>query len=227
MKVTALVPIKSNSGRLKDKNFLSFCGQPLYRIILDTLQKTDVIESIMINTDSAIIANDCSERYSKVIIIDRPAHIRGDEITMNSIIEYDLTKAKGEHFLQTHCTNPLLSGKTIKYTVRKYFDNLEKFDSLFTVQAVKKRVYDCEGKPINHSNSKLEQTQNLPEVLIENSNIFLFSRTSFINGGCSRIGLKPQMFLMSNVEGVDIDYAEDFMMAELINKNKHLFPDLD
>jgi CMP-N-acetylneuraminic acid synthetase len=227
MKVTALVPIKTYSERLKDKNFLLFCGQPLYQIVLDKLQAIDLIKEIVINTDSTIIANDCSKRYSKSIVIERPENIRSNEITMNTIIEYDLTRVAGEYFLQTHCTNPLISKATIVNAIHSYFDNLDKYDSLLSVQCIKKRAYRQDSTPINHINSKLEQTQNLPEILVENSNIFLFSRTSFLNASCSRVGRKPQLFSMSSTEGIDIDYSEDFLLAELINKNKQLFHGLD
>ncbi len=204
-----------------------FCGQPLYQVILDKLQDIDLIEKIVINTDSEIIINDCSGRYSKAVIIERPHHIRGNEITANTIIKHDLSKITGEHFLHSHCTNPLLSKKNIINAIQLYFEKLEHYDSLFSVEKIKKRVYDHKGDPINHSNQNLEQTQNLPEVFIENSNIFLFSRTSFNNASFSRVGRNPQLFQMSSINGIDIDYKEDFLLAELINKNKELFQGLD
>lgn len=225
--IKAIVPIKSDSERLKDKNFLNFCGQPLYQVVLDTLQNIQLIDRIVINTDSNIIARDCSNRYSKALIIKRPKKLIGNDVTMNSIIEYDLTKIDGEHFLQTHVTNPLITAKTIMNAIEMYFENLSHYDSLFSVESIKKRAYDYSGKPINHSNETLLQTQHLPEVNIENSNLFLFSRTSFLEAKNSRVGLNPQLFQMSPIEGIDIDYLEDFLLAELIKNNKSIFHYLD
>jgi len=219
----AIVPIKNDSERLPGKNFLDFCGQPLYQVVLDTLQNIQQIDSIIINTDSERIAGDCADRYSKAMILVRPLELLGNHITMNSIIDYDLSQVSGEHFLQTHVTNPLLSAATIVNAIETYFNNLVSFDSLFSVESIKKRAYDHNGNPINHSNLKLEQTQHLPGVNIENSNLFLFSRTSFLAAGKSRIGLRPQLFSMSPIEGIDIDYKEDFLLAELIAKNKSTF----
>lgn len=221
--ITALVPIKQESERLKNKNFLDFCGQPLYQIVLDTLQGMDEITQIIIDTDSKIIKEDCSPRYSKAIIIDRPPHLIGNEITMNSIIEYDLSQVQGEYFLQTHVTNPLLTVKTIRASIKNYFDMLSTYDCLLSVQQIKKRAYDNYGNPMNHSNDKLEQTQVLPPINIENSNIFLFSRTSFFTSNKSRVGKRPQLFPMSSVESIDIDYEEDFLLAKLIQTNKGQF----
>ena len=226
-KITALVPIKSESERLVNKNFLSFTGQPLYQVILDKLQASEMIKNIVINTDSEIIADQCSKRYSKAIVIPRPEHIKGNAVTMNTIIDCDLGVIEGEHFLQTHCTNPLLTIKTMELAIKKYFEELGKHDSLFSVTKIKKRGFDHKGEPINHTNKVLLQTQHLPEIFIENSNMFIFSRTSFYNAEKSRIGLTPQTYPMNEIEGMDIDYEEDFILTELINRNKHLFRILD
>ncbi len=225
--ITAIVPIKKESERLKDKNFLNFCGQPLYHVVLDTLQHCDVIDQIIINTDSSIIMKECAMRYPKAVVLERPDYLLGNDVTMNSILVHDLSKVEGEHFLQTHVTNPLLTKKTIERAIDVYFQNLPFYDSLFAVEAVKKRAYDSLGKPINHTNELLLQTQHLPEVNIENSNLFLFSRRSFLEAKNSRVGLKPQMFQMSALEGIDIDFNEDFLLAELIMKHKTLFPTFD
>lgn len=221
--IKAIVPIKKESERLHGKNFMEFCGQPLYRVVLDTLQNVSEIHDIIIDTDSDLIANDCSNRYSKSIIIERSQHLVGNDITMNAIIEYDLSVVPGEHFLQTHVTNPLITQKSIEKAINLYFNSLSDFDSLLSVECIKKRAYDFSGNPINHINHHLEQTQNLPPVHIENSNLFLFSRSSFISAQKSRVGLKPQLFTMSPLEGIDIDYKEDFLLAELVMKNKSIF----
>ena len=223
MKVTALIPIKTNSTRLKNKNFLDFCGQPLYQVVLDTLQSIDEIDRIVINTDSEIIATDCALRYPKAVIIHRPEHLKADSITMNTLIAHDITTTENEHFLQTHCTNPLLSKQTIVNAIKTYFNNLTEYDSLFSIETIRKRGYFSDGKPVNHSNELLLQTQDLDPVCIENSNIFLFSRSSFIDSGNSRIGKKPFLFQMSTLEGIDIDLEEDFVLAALIHRNKSLF----
>lgn len=219
MKITALVPIKTNSTRLPNKNFLDFCGRPLYRVILDTLEKIELIEQVIVNTDSEVIAGDCCGRYTKVKIVDRPAFLLGDHITMNKLIAHDLKETSAEHFLQTHCTNPLLTEKTILRAMTAYFDNLETHDSLFSVDAIRKRSFLSTGEPVNHTNSVLLPTQELDPIYIENSNLFLFSRTSFLSAGESRIGQRPQIFQMNSLEGVDIDFREDFELAKLIYEN--------
>src|SRR5688572_7733234 len=179
MTIKALVPIKSSSERLENKNFLSFGGMPLFHIILEKLEEIENIDEIIVNTDSNIVIEDCTKLFPKVTIHKRPNHLLGNDITMNKLIEYDISKTKGNFFIQTHVTNPLLSKNTILNAIEFFFKNISEFDSLFTVSSIKKRVYDNKGKPINHSNFVLEKTQDLSEIYIENSNLFIFSRTSF------------------------------------------------
>lgn len=219
--VTALVPIKTISERLPNKNFLDFNGKPLYQIIIDRLLSIDLIDKIIINTDSKIIKSHYSDCliFPKIKVIDRPENISGNNITMNTIIDYDISQFEGSHFIQTHCTNPLLKEETIINAIQTYFKNLPQFDSLISVDAIQKRVYNENGNPINHSNFKLEQTQNLPKIFIENSNIFLFSRTSFKNSNNSRIGKNPYFFEMNPIESIDIDYKTDLELAKLIYRS--------
>lgn len=222
MKITALVPIKKESQRLSNKNFLDFNGKPLFQYVLNTLESSSLIDRIIINTDAVEIADYANNHLAKSLIINRPNSLLGNEITMNSLIEFDLTQFKGKHYLQTHVTNPLLTVETIERAITTYFDNLNSHDSLVSVTPIKKRVYDHQLQPINHRNDALLMTQDLPEILVENSNLFLFSHASF-SATKSRIGLTPQSFHMNEIESIDIDYLQDFKLAQLIHKNGELF----
>lgn len=220
--ISALVPIKNESERLPHKNFKSFAGNPLYFKVLDTLASIDAVDRIIINTDSEEIFDTCVKRYEKAVLIQRPDFLLGNHITMNSLITYDLTQIEGEHFLQTHVTNPLLSKKTVLDAIERYFNQLESYDSLFTVNEIKKRAYNYQQEPINHELGELKMTQDLPPVLVENSNLFLFSRTSF-NATKSRIGERPAFMSMNEFEAVDIDTPVEFKLAELIHANRSSF----
>jgi CMP-N-acetylneuraminic acid synthetase len=126
----------------------------------------------------------------------------------------------GEHFLQTHSTNPLLSTETIDKGVELYFHNLEIYDSLFTVTRHNARFYWSDGRPINHDPQELIRTQDLPPILEENSNLYIFSRESFKQSDNRRIGLRPYLFEVSKFEAIDIDEEEDFLLAELLCQAK-------
>jgi CMP-N-acetylneuraminic acid synthetase len=220
----ALVPIKHASERIPGKNFRSFNSKPLYSHVLEKLSAIDAIDEIVIDTDSAVIKELCPKEFPKVRIIDRPGHILGHHVTMNTIIDYDLSQTSGEHFLQTHVTSPLFSGETVEKAIDAYFSKLDTFDSLFSVYKMKRRVYSRAGEPINCDLSKIERSQDMAEVLVENGCISIFSRKSFLAAGKSKFGTRPQFFCMSEYESADIDFEYDFVLAELMHRHQNLFP---
>lgn len=217
----ALLPMKANSERVPNKNMKAFDGKPLYHAIVSSLLRSEYIDKVVIDTDSQHISNDAIENFrDKVIIIDRPLEIQGDYVSMNNIIEYDLSKLQGEHFLQTHSTNPLLKTETINCAIEKYLGSLSEFDSLFGVTKIQTRFYDKNAKPINHNPEELLRTQDLEPMYEENSNFYLFSKDAFLKANQKRIGVNPQIFEVNKLEAIDIDEPEDFTIAELLYKNR-------
>lgn len=221
MKLHALLPMKGNSERVPNKNLRNFNGTPLYHAIMRSLLASKYIDKVVINTDSEIIAKDAKENFGdSVVIIERPSEIQGDYVSMNTIINYDLSQLEGDHFIQTHSTNPLVRTATIDTAIEQYFEKLDKYDSLFSTTRLQTRLYDKNAKPINHNPNELLRTQDLEPLFEENSNFYIFSKTSFADADRKRIGLKPQIFEVNKLEAVDIDEPEDFKLAELLHIHK-------
>ena len=221
MNIIALLPMKGHSERVPNKNIRIFNERPLFHNIAKVLESSDYIKKIIINTDDKFIAENAKENFSKVLIIDRPSNLQGDLIPMNEIINYDISKFDHEHFLQTHSTNPLLTKSTLERAIEFYFSNIDKYDSLFSVTKEYGRFYWDSGEPINHNPEKLLRTQDLTPLFKENSNIYIFSKSSFYKANNNRIGTKPFMFEMNKFEAIDIDNEEDFILAEiLMRENK-------
>lgn len=221
MKLKALLPMKGNSERVKNKNMKSFNGKPLYHAIMKTLLDSEYIEKIIIDTDSELIAQDARKNFhDQVMVLPRPFEICGDTISMNDIIAYDLSQLEGEYFLQTHSTNPLLTTQTLNHAIEEYFNTKNCYDSLFSVTKVQTRFYDQEANPMNHNPQALLRTQDLKPLYEENSNFYIFSKEAFKKAGNKRIGTKPKIYEMNKLEAVDIDDPEDFILAELLYKNR-------
>lgn len=220
--LTALIPIKEHSERVPGKNLRSFAGRPLYQVMFSTLQECDCISEIIVNTDCSEIMEFAST-LSKAKAVVRPEELRGDMITMNTLIAHDITQTNADHFFQTHCTNPLLTKRTIEKAASLYLDSLHRYDSVYSVNRIQARVYDKDDVPVNHSLSNMLRTQDLDPVFEENSNFFIFSRSSFGQAGMSRIGNKPLRYEMSRIEAIDIDHPENFLLAELVYSNRDRF----
>ncbi len=215
-KINFLLPMKGHSERVPGKNMKLFRGAPLYHPVMNELKKSSFLDRIYVDTDSSVISDDINRYYPDVKIIERPEHLRGDDISMNRIIAYDISVIKGDYFLQTHSTNPLLTVATIDMAIDLFFSNMKKYDSVFGVSRIQSRLYDHNGKAINHDPDDLIRTQDLRPVYEENSTLYIFSRDSFIKAGNRRIGRSPYMFETPYAEAIDIDTQTDFDMAEYL-----------
>ena len=149
-------------------------------------------------------------------VFERRADLVGDMISVNKIIAHTIGKVKEDYFLQTHCTNPLITSETIDAAVQLYFDNKAQYDSLFSVTCRQSRFYNASFNPINHNPNELLRTQDLPPIYEENSTMYIFSRESFFENNAQRIGAKPYLFQMNSIEATDIDNEDDFLLAESI-----------
>lgn len=218
-KVAALVPMKEHSERVPGKNTKSFAGKPLFHHILATLEATYTIDTIVVNTDSEIIAEEARAICSKVHVIERPENLRGDLVSMNKLIAHDITQIPAEIYVQTHATNPLLRSKTISSALRD-FAKSEDYDSLFTVNRVQTRLYDSEGQPVNHDPEELTRTQDLPPLFEENSCLYIFTSESFKKNN-RRIGNHPLMYETDPIESIDIDDEFTFRLAEMLAGYAH------
>ncbi len=219
-KIVALIPMKGHSERVKNKNLKKFSDLPLYHIVAKNLLQSTYISQLVVDTDSHEIASDINKNFSnKITIIDRPEIIRGDRVSMNKIIAYDISRISADIYLQTHSTNPLLTRTSIDRAIQTFLSlDEKKYDSLFSVTKLQTRLYHENSQPINHDPNQLIRTQDLAPLYQENSCLYLFTAKSFSQSGSRRIGKKPYLFVINKIEAMDIDDPEDFVIAQQMYK---------
>lgn len=218
-KTVALLPMKANSERVRGKNFREFNGKPLFRWILDTLLSIEEIDRVIINTDARqILADNGLVDSDRVLIRDRKPEICGDFVSMNLVLADDVANVQADTYLMTHTTNPLLSTASTRGALALYRKGVTEgsCDSVFTVNKFQTRFYRADSSAINHDPNNLIRTQDLEPWFEENSNLYVFSRTSFASTN-ARIGKKPLMYEMGRTESVDIDDQESWHMAEAMS----------
>ena len=217
--IAALVPMRHHSQRVPGKNYRELGGVPLFHHILTALSDVPELDGIYVDTDSEIIKNGIREGFPDVEVIDRPQDLSGDEVSMNRILAYDLSIIKADLYLQTHSTNPLLTAATVSRAIQAFQAGRGKYDSLFSVTRLQTRLYDGEGRAINHDPGELIQTQDLPPVFEENSCLYLFTEASLKRFG-HRIGEVPLMFEIDPGEAWDIDNPLDFEIVDFLIKQR-------
>ncbi len=208
--VTAIVPMRHSSERVKGKNYRDLGGKPLFRYIVDALRSCTSVDRVVIDTDSSVIRDHVSTHLPDVLVLDRPEHLRDGAIPMNDVLANTLAQLPGDVFLQTHSTNPFLRSETIDSAVQSFFE--AEVDSLFTTTPMQARFWWDAERPVNHDPAVLLRTQDLPPLYLENSCLYIFRREPFL-AEQNRITANRAIFPMAALEAVDIDTEEEWELA--------------
>jgi len=219
MKMVALVPMRHHSQRVPGKNYRPLAGKPLFQHIIETLLAVPEIAEVVVDTDSEPVMDGLRKHFPQVKVINRPEHLRADDVPMNQVLIHDTDQAPADFYLQTHSTNPLLKPETVARAINLFLDNYPNHDSLFSVTRWQTRLYDKDGKAINHNPKELIQTQDLPPVYEENSCIYIFTRANLI-AKQHRISDHPMLFEIDAAEAWDIDEELDFEITDFLLKRQ-------
>jgi CMP-N-acetylneuraminic acid synthetase len=218
-KIVALVPMRHHSQRVPGKNYRLLAGKPLFFYIIKTLLACPEISQVVVDTDSQPVMDGLQVDFPAVLRLERPEHLRADDISMNEILAYDISHVPADYYLQTHSTNPLLQSQTVSAAIHKFLAIYPAYDSLFTVTRLQSRLWDEQGRPLNHNPAVLLQTQELPPVYEENSCIYIFSRATLVERH-NRLGYRPYMFEIPAAEAWDIDDELDFRITDFLMHDK-------
>ncbi|MEM7534200.1 MAG: acylneuraminate cytidylyltransferase family protein [Chloroflexota bacterium] len=216
-KIVAIVPMRHNSERVIGKNYRAFAGKPLYHRIMTVLESSPLISQIVIDTDSPTIMQDAAEHFPRVLILERPVHLRDGATPMNDVLLNTVKQIDADFYLQTHSTNPLLTAESVTASIQRFLDTYPMYDSLFSVTRLQTRLWDSLGRAVNHNPAILLRTQDLPPIYEENSCLYVFTR-EILEQRHNRIGLRPLMHEIDASEAVDVDEEIDFQIAELLYK---------
>ena len=220
--MTAIVPMRHQSERVRGKNYRPFAGRPLYHRIIETLLACSSIDRVVIDTDSDWIRQDAATHFPSVIVVERAEHLRAGEIPMNDVLIGTTERVEAPFYLQTHSTNPLLRSETVERAIARFLATHPNHDSLFSVTRVGTRLWDGLHRPINHNPAILLRTQDLPPIYEENSCLYLFSR-DVLHSLRNRIGIRPLLFEIDREEAWDIDEESDFDVAEFLFSRREGF----
>lgn len=225
MKICIIVPIKHNSERVPGKNFRDFNGKPLFHIVLNTLLKSKYINHIYIDTNSPIVMESIKTDFkdTMISIYERPLELHSGDTPTNVLLENIITKMNldYDYYLQTHVTNPLLKVETIDECIKTFMEKeKDGYDSLFTAKQLQTRLYRNQNNNVsalNHNPNELIPTQNLEPLYEENSCLYIFKKDILFERH-HRIGYKPYIHVMNDIESSDIDIESDFILAEQLHK---------
>ena len=209
MKVVAFVPIRLNSKRVVGKNLKMLGGKPLMCYILDTLANIKKIDEVYVY---------CSQESIKeylpvgVKFLKRPEYLDRDETLGKEIYEEFTKTIDADIYILAHTTSPFMKQETVENALDKIVN--DGYDSAFSCEKIQTFTW-YDGKPLNYDLKEIPRTQTIEPIYVETSAFFMFKRDIW-KIHKQRIGFKPYMAQVDKIEGVDIDWPEDFDFAEKI-----------
>lgn len=219
-KITAVIPIRVGSQRVKDKNLRSFANTTLLENKIEMLLKVPELDSIIVNTNSDKAIDMVCEKYmnenSKVSYHRREEYYASSQCSGSEFFQHLGQVTDTDIFVYTPCTSPFIKPETISQCINSFLSHEKDIDCIATVSSIKEFMW-LDGVPVNYDPLNAPNSQNLPDIVALNFGATVISRESLISYR-NIIGKHPQFVLTSDIESIDIDTPLDFYIAEQIYK---------
>ena len=210
--ITAVIPCRKGSTRLGfDKQLSNFAGTTLLDIKVNQLLKSKYINKIILSSDDPNILNRYNHKKIKAYK-RRPEHM----ISTDSWPDMCLEHVSEGDILITQCTVPFFN--EYDEAIEKY--RTEDCDSLMTGRIIQSFVYDPQiYQMINYDSSieKWPKTQELPVWYEVDCSVFLISVENMKKYN-DKIGKKTYCYSTNYLNSIDIDYKEEWEVAEKLWK---------
>lgn len=213
----AIIPARSGSKGLKDKNIIDVCGKPLIVYSIEAACESGIFDRVIVSTDS--------ERYGQIAVnygadvMYRGEQLSNDNATTFMVIEDILQRleTKVDYFVLLQPTSPMRKAQHIIEATRKFEAVFEKFDFLVSVKeaehtsALVKPIDDDESLKyfnVDFSNYRRQSYQEYSPngaLFIGKPNAYLKQKHFF--------GEKSIAYKMSKLDSIDIDDKLDYEFA--------------
>lgn len=222
MSIAVFLPTRKGSQRVLNKNTRPFAGYNggLLELKLKQLMRLKVDEVILSTNDenSIEIANNLKNDFPNLKIVIRPEYLALSSTSLSDLINYVPSITKCDHILWTHVTSPMINANLYEESIGKYLISLkEGYDSLMTVNSFKNFLWSKEKNDIINriGDKRWPQTQDLEELYEINNAVFLAARVIY-EKNFDRVGKKPLLFKLDKISALDVDWEEDFKLAEVV-----------
>jgi len=222
MQIVAFIPCRAGSQRVPNKNTRPFAGEAdgLTGIKLRQLQACGTIDRIVLSTnDTRVteIAMHCMQGAKPLEIIQRPEHLCLSSTSTDELITYVPSIIPEAVVLWTHVTSPMVGPAEYAAIIDAYRQGMDSgYDSLMSVTELRSFVWNASG-PINYDRAKEKwpRTQTIEPLFVVNSAVFMVD-ARLMRRLNDRIGQRPLLYPMGERISYEIDWEEQFLMAERI-----------
>lgn len=221
MKRIAIIPARSGSKGLKDKNIIDLCGKPLMAYSIEAAIQSGLFEHVIVSTDSERYA-EISRLYGAEVMM-RGEMLSNDKATTYMVLE-DILKNRltepVDYFVLLQPTSPLRNARHIKEAVEKFETKISDFDFLVSVKEsehakVLVNPIDEDGSlkyfDLDFSNYRRQGYKDYSP----NGAIFIGKPDAYLKQK-HFFGAKALSYVMTAEDSVDIDGALDLIVAQAI-----------
>jgi len=216
--INVFLPCRKGSERVPKKNIKPFSGfnNGLIEIKLKQLIEAKYIDAIYLSTnDDEILDYASTLNNPKILLHKRIEELSSSQTSTDQLVAHALDLIKEDEVLWTHVTSPFLTAQAYDQIIEQYFDAKNNgHDSLMTTNLIHGFLWNQNG-PINYDREqeKWPRTQTLEPIHEINSAVFLASVDIYSNFD-DRIGQHPYLYPLDKVQGFDIDWQDDFDIAQ-------------
>ena len=229
----ALIPARSGSKRVPDKNIRPLAGHPLIAYSISAAIQSGVFAAVIVSTDSERYAA-ISRYYGAEVPFLRPAEFSGDSSPDIEWIEYTLKRLavdgrRYDCFSILRPTSPFRLPETIQRAWSEFRTEVG-VDSLRAVEKCGQhpaKMWVIRGRrllpllPIGPADQPWHSSQypSLPEVFVQNASLEIaWSRV--VLEGRTIAGHVVMPFLTQDAEGFDVNRPYDWDLAEHMVQNR-------
>ncbi len=215
----AIVPVRTGSKRVKNKNFRQFFqNKSLFDIKIDQLKSTKLFKKIYVSSDSMMVKKLCKSK--KVIFLKRKKkYCQDHKYPWHEIHNNILNSIPGNPFIAWCLTTAPLFDR-FQDALNIFKKNKNKYDSLVGVFSSKDFILNSKGKPKNFNPGIWHPySQDLEKNFYITGSVFIAKKNLMLKWNYW-FGLNPFLFNLSKIESIDIDTIKDFRFAQKIMEIK-------
>lgn len=221
MKRIAIIPARSGSKGLKDKNIIDLCGKPLIAYSIEAALETGLFDHVIVSTDSEHYA-EIAQHYGAEVMM-RGEALSNDKATTFMVLEDILKNRLQEsidYFVLLQPTSPLRTSKHITEAIEKFESKIEYFDFLVSMKEAEHAkvlvnpIDDDESLKYFDTDFSNYRRQGYKDYS-PNGAIFIAKPDSYLEQK-HFFGAKALSYIMSAEDSVDIDGALDLVVAKEI-----------
>jgi len=216
--ISCFLPCRKGSERVPRKNIKPFANfaNGLIQVKLKQLLACRLVDNIFVSSDDdEILAYAAGLNEARIVLHERDGFLASSQTSTDALVGHAHSLISEGHILWTHVTSPFISENIYEEIIRCYQKNLdENYDSLMTTTELHGFLWQG-GKPLNYDRmlEKWPRTQTLEPVHEVNSGVFLASAEIYRSDN-DRIGSRPYLYKLNKLISSDIDWPEDFALAE-------------